>query len=112
TTDYGEYLSGRRTTGLAFSGMLFCLKAGMAVGGALLGWLLALYGYQSRASVQAADTIEGIAILFILVPALGHLLLAGLVQFYKLDQSRCEEFHAVLEYRRATGSDISNVASS
>lgn len=106
TTDYGEYLSGRRTTGLAFSGMLFFLKAGMAVGGALLGWLLALYGYQPRAAVQAADTIEGIAILFILIPALGHLLLAGMVQFYELDQRRCEEFHAVLEHRRAVASDV------
>jgi glycoside/pentoside/hexuronide:cation symporter, GPH family len=100
TTDYGEFISGRRTTGLAFSGMLFFLKTGMAVGGALLGWFLALYDYHPKASAQSPETIHGIALLFTLVPALGHLLLAGLVQLYKLDNKRCREFHAVLEHRR------------
>ena len=44
TVDYGELKTGRRITGLVFSGALFSLKLGMALGGALLGWLLAFYG--------------------------------------------------------------------
>jgi GPH family glycoside/pentoside/hexuronide:cation symporter len=87
TTDYGESLTGRRTTGLAFSGMLFCLKAGMAVGGALLGWALAWLGYDSGAGAQSASAVTGIVVLFTVAPAVGHFLLIAVVQFYKLDRA-------------------------
>jgi glycoside/pentoside/hexuronide:cation symporter, GPH family len=100
TTDYGEYMSGRRTTGLAFSGMLFFLKSGTAVGGGLLGWSLAGCGYQAQAPTQSLGTLNGIAVLFTLIPAIGHLLLAGVVQFYKLNDLRCCEIHTALESRR------------
>lgn len=88
TTDYGEAMSGRRTTGLAFSGMLFCLKAGMAFGGALLGWALAWLDYDSGAAAQSEGTINGIVALFTIAPAVGHLLLIAVVQFYNLDDPR------------------------
>ncbi len=45
TADYGEWKHGRRSTGFVFAGMVFALKAGLGIGGALAGWLLAMYGY-------------------------------------------------------------------
>ncbi len=40
--DYGEWKTGKRITGINFSGNLFFLKVGLAVAGAMVGFLLAL----------------------------------------------------------------------
>lgn len=45
TADWSEWKTGRRSTGFIFAGMVFALKAGLGIGGALAGWLLAAYGY-------------------------------------------------------------------
>lgn len=50
--DYGEWKSGRRSTGFVFSGMVFSLKAGLGFGGALAGWLLAMYGYSPDTATE------------------------------------------------------------
>jgi glycoside/pentoside/hexuronide:cation symporter, GPH family len=104
TTDYGEYITGRRTTGLAFSGMLFFLKIGAAIGGAILGWSLAAYGYVGKADSQSTEVIHGIVLMFAIAPAVGHLLLAVLVQLYKLDDQACRKIHTELKNRRAASS--------
>jgi glycoside/pentoside/hexuronide:cation symporter, GPH family len=104
TTDYGEYITGRRTTGLAFSGMLFFLKIGAAIGGAILGWSLAAYGYVGKADSQSTEVIHGIVLMFAIAPAVGHLLLAVLVQLYKLDDQACRKIHTELKSRRAASS--------
>ena len=43
--DYSEWKTSRRATGFMYAGILFALKAGLGLGGALSGWLLAAYGY-------------------------------------------------------------------
>jgi GPH family glycoside/pentoside/hexuronide:cation symporter len=43
--DYSEWKTGRRQTGFMYAGILFALKAGLGLGGALSGWLIAAYGY-------------------------------------------------------------------
>ncbi len=45
TADWSEWKTHRRSTGFVFAGMVFALKAGLGIGGALAGWLLAAYGY-------------------------------------------------------------------
>jgi Na+/melibiose symporter-like transporter len=45
TADYGEWKLNRRSTAFVFAGMVFALKGGLGVGGALAGWLLGLFGY-------------------------------------------------------------------
>jgi GPH family glycoside/pentoside/hexuronide:cation symporter len=102
TADYGEFLTGRRITGLTFSGALLALKFGTAVGGALLGWLLAGFGYESQAAAQSADAIWGIVALFTLAPVVGHSLLIVLVRRYRLTDARCDEIRAKLEERSAS----------
>ncbi|MBD5779185.1 MFS transporter [Pelagicoccus sp. NFK12] len=52
TADYGEWKHGRRSTGFVFAGMVFALKAGLGIGGALAGWLLAMYGYTPETASQ------------------------------------------------------------
>lgn len=43
--DYSEWKNFRRATGFMFAGILFALKAGLSIGGALSAWLLKAYGY-------------------------------------------------------------------
>jgi len=103
TVDYGEFVTGRRITGLTFSGALLFLKLGTAGGGALLGWLLAYFHYQPLSTSQSPGTVAGIVLMFTLVPAVGHLVLIALVAFYRLTDARCDEIHAELSRRRFEG---------
>lgn len=85
TVDYGEWRNGKRLTGISFAGTLFVLKLGLALGGALIGWLLAGAGYQSGAATQNAATLTSIIALFTLVPGICYLLSALICKrFYTL----------------------------
>jgi GPH family glycoside/pentoside/hexuronide:cation symporter len=97
TVEYGELKTGRRVSGLVFSGALFALKLGVAIGGWLVGIILATYGYQGQAEVQTPESIHGIVLSLTLFPAVGHLLLIPIVSFYRLNQTRCQEIRAQLD---------------
>jgi Na+/melibiose symporter-like transporter len=43
--DYSEWKTSRRATGFMYAGILFALKAGLSLGGALSAWVINLYGY-------------------------------------------------------------------
>jgi Na+/melibiose symporter-like transporter len=43
--DYSEWKTSRRATGFMYAGILFALKAGLSLGGALSAWIIAAYGY-------------------------------------------------------------------
>ncbi|WP_312826270.1 MFS transporter, partial [Escherichia coli] len=43
--DYEEHRSGRRLDGLVFSTALFAIKFGLALGGAVVGWVLGMVDY-------------------------------------------------------------------
>lgn len=98
TVEYGELKSGRRVTGLVFSGALLSLKLGVAIGGTLLGWILSRWGYQSGASVssQTPEAIHGILLATTIIPAAGHLILVPIVSFYKLNHQECAEIRIAL----------------
>ena len=53
--DYGEWKTGRRASGTVTSAVVFALWAGLALGGAIAGWLFSGYGFVSEASVQTAQ---------------------------------------------------------
>jgi len=76
TVDYGEWNDGKRLTGISFAGTLFVLKLGLALAGALIGWVLAGAGYQSGGATQNGGTLTSIIALFTLVPAACYLLSA------------------------------------
>ena len=108
TVDYGEWKTGRRITGLVFSGALFTLKLGMAVGGFILGLILAYSGYKSGEAVtsQTPEAIRGVVLIFTIIPAIGQLLLIGIVKFYKLSNERCAEIRAELDRRSQAAGDV------
>ncbi|MFR1082486.1 MAG: MFS transporter [Bacteroides cellulosilyticus] len=59
--DHSEYINHRRATGFVFAGVVFALKAGLGIGGAILGFLLSGFGYVSGAGIaQSESAIHGI----------------------------------------------------
>lgn len=57
--DYGEWKTGRRATATVTAAVVFALWAGLALGGAIAGWLFSAYGYVPNAA-QTAHALLGI----------------------------------------------------
>ncbi|MCU6669845.1 glycoside-pentoside-hexuronide (GPH):cation symporter [Enterobacteriaceae bacterium H4N4] len=84
--NYGEWKTQRRITGMNVAANIFVIKLGVAVGGAILGWVLAGFEYQSGAVEQSAQAVQGVVWLFTLIPSLFYLLTAIAIKFYHLDE--------------------------
>jgi glycoside/pentoside/hexuronide:cation symporter, GPH family len=82
--DYGEWKTGRRATGTVTAGVVFALWIGLALGGAIAGWLLSLYGYQSNA-VQTAHALMGIRLIASVYAGAGFLAAAVCLMFYGIN---------------------------
>ncbi|HEY0946065.1 MAG TPA: MFS transporter [Opitutaceae bacterium] len=100
TADYGEWKFGRRTTGLVFSAAVFAQKIGLAVGTAVLGWLLAFFDFVPNA-VQGERALFGIKLLFSLLPAALALLSGLAIFFYRLDERQVKAIERELAERKA-----------
>ena len=98
--DYGEWKTGKRITGISFSGNLFFLKLGLAIAGAMVGFLLSWYGYDAGAKQQSPESINGIVMLFTMIPGVGYLITAGVVRLLKVDRELMQRIQADLEKRR------------
>ena len=98
--DYGEWKFGRRSTGLVFSAAVFAQKIGIAVGSALLGWLLDFHGFVANA-VQTPRAIHGINLVFSLLPGLFALLSGLAIFFYRIDESTVKQMEGELAARKA-----------
>ena len=61
------------------------LKAGLGFGGAITGYLLAVYGYQPNVA-QSAAALDGIRYTMSVLPALGFGLCALCLFFYGIDK--------------------------
>ncbi|MBL9192128.1 MAG: MFS transporter [Opitutaceae bacterium] len=98
--DYGEWKFGRRSTGLVFSAAVFAQKIGIAVGSALLGWLLDFHGFVANA-VQTPRAIHGINLVFSLLPGLFALLSGLAIFFYRIDEATVKQMERELAARKA-----------
>ncbi|MEQ9874821.1 MFS transporter [Pectobacterium brasiliense] len=105
--DYGEWKTGKRITGISFSGNLFFLKVGLAVAGAMVGFLLSYYGYDANAAQQNAEAMNGIIMLFTLIPGVGYLITAGVVRLLKVDRQLMQQIQIDLEKRRNNYRELS-----
>ncbi|MGM0481819.1 MAG: glycoside-pentoside-hexuronide (GPH):cation symporter [Pseudomonadota bacterium] len=94
--DYGYWKTGIRATGLVYSSVIFFIKFGLAMGGAIGGWWLALYNYMPE-QVQTEHTQQGILVAFTVLPALASLLVAWVMRGYTLKQSRVQKISKALE---------------
>ena len=100
TADYGEWKFGRRTTGLVFSATVFVQKVGLAIGSAMIGWLLSHYGYVADA-VQTPRSLHGITLLFSVLPGVFALLSGLAIFFYPLEEKQVKEIERDLAARKA-----------
>jgi len=81
--DYGEWTTGRRATGIVYSALVFGLKVGLGVGGAIAGWALALYGYVPNA-VQSPHALFGIRMAGSIFAAIPYFLGVVSLLFYQI----------------------------
>ncbi len=99
--DYSEWRNHRRATAIIFSAMLCGLKIGLSVGGALVAGILAFYGYQAGAPMQAPDTVSGIRLAVSLYAALPFLAGIALLFFYEINKTTERRIERELGERRA-----------
>jgi GPH family glycoside/pentoside/hexuronide:cation symporter len=99
TADYSEWRFGRRATGLVFSAATFAQKAGWGIGGALAGWLLAVYKFIPNIE-QTATALNGIKLMISVFPGILYMSCAILLYFYAIDHKTCLVMQNDLEQRR------------
>ncbi len=98
-TDYSEWKTGRRATGLIFSSSSMSQKFGWTLGGALTGWLLGYYGFQANA-IQSADVQTGIKLMLSIFPAIGTILSVVFISLYPLNENTMGKISKDLNEKR------------
>ncbi len=100
--DYSEWKNNRRATAIIFSAMIFGLKSGLSIGGALVAGILATYGYDAELSSQSVTAVEGIKLSVSVYAAIPFLLCVAAVLFlYSIDKRKETEIENELMVRRA-----------
>jgi len=100
TADYSEWKTGRRATGLVFSASSMSQKFGWAIGSALVGFLLGVFGYMADA-VQTAKALGGIVLMMSILPAAGAAISGFFMLIYPLDEKTNRQIADDLTKRRA-----------
>lgn len=98
--DYSEWKNNRRATAIIFSAMLFGLKGGLTIGGALVAGLLGLYGYNAAAPQQTAEAVNGIKLSVSIYASLPFLIAACLLFWYEINKEKETTIERELEARR------------
>lgn len=86
TVEYNDWKSGIRAEGLVFSANSIGQKVGSGIGSAVLGWVLAAFGFVSSSASQPASAISGIRMIFLYVPLVIFAAMFVILLFYKLDK--------------------------
>lgn len=105
--DFSEWRTNRRATAIIFSAMMVGLKAGLSIGGALVTWILSLYGYipiessvAGQEIIQPASVAEGSRMLVSIYPSIPFLIGVGLLFFYVIDKKMEVKIEEDLKARR------------
>ena len=105
--DYSEWKTNRRATAIIFSAMMVGLKAGLSIGGALVTWILGLYGYIAKESgiagkeiIQPHSVSAGAKLLVSVYPSIPFLIGVGLLFFYVIDKKMETKIEEDLKTRR------------
>jgi Na+/melibiose symporter-like transporter len=97
--DYSEWKTGRRITGVIYATILFGLKTGLSLGGAMAGWLLSGFGYSANA-VQTARTLQGIRLTISVFPAVFFVIVIICLICYKIGKNLNIQIQDELAERR------------
>jgi len=98
--DYSEWKNNRRATAIIFSAMIFGLKVGLSVGGALSAWLLSVFGYIADAPIQTDSATNGIKLLISVIPAFIFIGGAALLSLYPIDKTMELKIESALKERK------------
>lgn len=97
--DFSEWKTGRRATGLVMAVASFGRKTGWAIGGALGGFVLALFGYVAN-EAQSPETVHGIRLMLTWIPATAGLTAAAVLLLYPLNERKVQEITRDLQASR------------
>ncbi|HIZ06928.1 MAG TPA: glycoside-pentoside-hexuronide (GPH):cation symporter [Candidatus Eubacterium avistercoris] len=102
--ELGFLKSGSRLDGFYGAFASFWHKAGIALGSALAGWVLAWTHYDAGAAVQPHSVILGLNFMMFIFPIITSLFMAFVFLFYKIDYKRSEEI--LIEIRDKYGESV------
>jgi sugar (Glycoside-Pentoside-Hexuronide) transporter len=98
---YGEYTTGKRISGIvnALTGIFF--KAGMALGGVVPGFVLALVGFDEKNTIAQSPLVQqGILWLVAVIPAILLLLAMFIISKYELEDEVIDKINREIEERQ------------
>jgi GPH family glycoside/pentoside/hexuronide:cation symporter len=81
--------------------VVFALWAGLALGGAIPGWLLSAYGFVSKAEVQTAHAQSGILLTASVYAGLAFIAAAVSMFFYPITREKNQQIADELAARRS-----------
>jgi Na+/melibiose symporter-like transporter len=103
--DYSEWRNNRRATAIIFSAMIFGLKAGLSIGGALVAGILATFGYDEQLAVQSDGAIHGIQLSVSVLPTITFMVAIGCLFFYEINKKMENRIERELLERRGNGTN-------
>ena len=98
--DYSEWKNNRRATAIIFSAMIFGLKVGLSIGGALVASLLAGYGYDASLATQSPEAINGTKLMVSIFPGFFFLIGVASLYFYEINKKMEVKIEQDLALRR------------
>ncbi len=98
--DYSEWKNNRRATAIIFSAMIFGLKAGLSIGGALVAGILAGFGYDENLAEQLPAAINGIKLSVSVFPTITFLIGVACLFFYDINKKKEVQIEEELKARR------------
>ncbi|MFC0268749.1 MFS transporter [Kushneria aurantia] len=99
TDEYGEWKTGKRTSGMTFAFNLFFIKLAWATGGAVVSFVLSIVDYTPGLENQTHASVTGILMLVTVIPGVVHFLVALLTYFFKVDETFLATIKQDLEKR-------------
>ena len=96
---YGEYQTGRRIAAIVNAIMCLFLKAGLALGGVVPGFVLAWVGFNAQATQQTMLAQQGILWLVTIVPAILFGIGLFVIRKYELSDERMDEIIKAIELK-------------
>lgn len=90
TSDYTWRTQGVRIDGVMFSCSSIGVKLGGGIGSAVVGWLLALGGFNGTAEVQTSGAINMIFFMYVVLPLIMGVFMAILVYLMKVEKANKE----------------------